>query len=344
MTTRPATVLAACLLAAAAPARAQSPWLAAEARLEHDTQGRTALAVDAQRGTFLTPRLTAALLLGGSRATGGALATTTGSAGVGFSLGIPEVRLGLDAQVRALAGAPSSDGIVPMYAVGAALNAGAGISLRGRAHRERYTATLASLDSTVLVNTWELALDRAAAPGWAGEVVSRAQSYGDGNQVRTAYGWVLAPLSRSAGHSLRAGYAAAWQDADHSRWVADRRPLQGPPQREVPGRYAPYYTPSEVATHSVLANGALALGSAWLMADASIGIRATEMAPVLVAGTGAGGTASLSFYERSFTPYRGALSLVLPLDGRTSLTTATELTRTTYYRWGQLRLAVARSL
>jgi hypothetical protein len=348
---------------AAAPVRAQAPWLAAETRVEHDTQERTAVAVEAQRGGFLSPAVTLALLAGGQHVIGPGLSTSTGSAGLAGTLALPAVRLGLNASARALAGAPG-EGVLALYDASAALNAGAGVSLRGLARRERYTATLASLDTTVLMNTMELALDRGGAPGWAGAVVARAQTFGDGNQLRTAYGWLLAPLSRSAGHALRVGYAAAWQDADDSRWVQDagprpRPPRQAPPvqppvqppgqppgqppeQQELPGRYAPYYTPSEVATHSVLANAALALGGAWLIADASVGVRATESAPVLLSTAEPG--PALSFSQRSFTPYLGALSLVTPLGDRATLTTSAELSRTAFYRAGQLRAAIARAL
>jgi hypothetical protein len=202
-----------------------------------------------------------------------------------------------------------------------------------------------------------LALDRSAVPGWAGEALLRRESYGDDNPVTTAYGWLLAPVVRAATHSLRLGYAAAWQDAPRSRWVLDRS--GGPGQQDgqqAEGRYDPYYTPHDVTTHSALVNGALAVGGGWLIVDGSVGVRATETAAVLIRQSGNTGRGSpvrtppgqvpawQHFYQRSFTPYRAAASLVVPTDDRTSLTLAGELGRTAFYRIGSVRLSVARAL
>jgi hypothetical protein len=340
-------------VAVAGPAHGQRPWLTSETLLSHDSQQRTAVSTVAQYGGWVRPDITLAVDAGISHAGAPGVSTATGLAGITGTLALPSARLGVEAGSSLLLGAPAATE-TPLYHATARFGAGAGVSVRGRVRRERYTATVASLDTLVLVNTMELALDRADAPGWAGEVVARRQTFGDGNAVATAYAWLLAPLSRSASHSLRAGYAAAWQDAAETRWRRDPAAAAGGgPQ--LPGRYDPYYTPRDVVTHSVLLNGALAAGRGWFMVDGSVGFHAREAAPVLIAGSAPGGHAVvptgpdagpawIHHYQRSFTPWRGALSLVTPADERTTLTASVEYGRTAYYRAGQVRLALARAL
>lgn len=340
------------LFMGATTVHAQQPWLTAETGVEHDSQVRTATRAAAEYGGYLRPDITLALRLAGERivadaAPSGRLHDVTGVAALAGTLSVPAARLGIQLSAGALFGAPAPAGntTTVVYDAAAGINAGRGTTLRLRAVRERYTATAASIDTLLMGRTVELALDRSGAPGWAGELVARRMGFGDGNPVTTAYVWLLAPLSRSARHSLRAGYAVGWQDSEQSNWVpATAGPVGAPPQ-QVPGRYAPYYTPHDVLTHSALLNAALALGSAWLLLDGAVGIRATEQAPVLIRTTPQPQEPpELSFYERSFTPYRGGLSLVVPAGGSTSITATGAYSRTAHYRIGSLRLALARSL
>jgi hypothetical protein len=332
-------IAAASLLALllAAPAQGQAPWLTADVRTAHDSQDRTALHAHGQYGRYLTRLLTVALDLTGTHIAAPGPGTADAAAGATATFALPAARLGIEAAAHALA---ATETVTPVYRLAASLGLGSGFGLRGRIVRNRYTRTVASLDTLVMVGTVELSLDRSGAPGWAGEALVRRESYGDDNPVRTVYAWVLAPISRSAGHSLRAGYAAAWQDAPRSRWTPDpgAQPGQG---QQLRGRYAPYYTPHDVVTHSVLANAALAHGAAWFIADGSYGVRATETAPVLVRS---GAVTELRFYHRSFTPWRAALTFATPLDERTALTVTGEYSRTAFYRAGELRVRVARAL
>jgi hypothetical protein len=333
---------------------AQQPWLTVETRLEHDSQVRSATHAAAEYGRYLRPEITLGLRLAGGRIVADATPSrrrndVSGVAALAGTLAVPAARLGIDLSGGALFGAPATNGTgssaTLVYNAAAGLNTGQGATLRLRAARERYTATAASIDTLLMAQTVELALDRSGAPGWAGELLGRRVGFGDDNPVTTAYVWVLAPLSRSSTHSLRVGYAFGWQDSEQSNWVPASAGAGGPPLQQVPGRYAPYYTPHDVVTHSALLNAAVAAGSAWLLLDGAAGIRATETAPVLIR------TAplppdppALFFYERSFTPYRGGVSLVVPAGAHTSITTAATYSRTAYYRVGSLRLALARSL
>jgi hypothetical protein len=353
MTRSVSSALLALFLGAAA-VHAQQPWLTAETRVEHDNQIRTATSAAAEYGRYLRSDMTLALRLAGERivadaAPSGPLTDVTGVAALAGTLSVPAARLGINLSGGALFGGPAPAGrgsrATLVYDAAAGINTGRGTTLRLRAARDRYTATGASIDTLLMGRTVELALDRSGAPGWAGEVLARRMEFGDGNPVTTGYIWLLAPLSRSGTHSLRAGYAVGWQDSEHSNWRPVAAGSAGPPQQQVPGRYAPYYTPHDVLTHSALLNAALAVGSAWLLLDGAAGIRATEIAPVLIRTAAQPQEApTLVFYERKFTPYRGGLSLVLPAGSHTSITAAAAYSSTAYYRLGSLRLALARAL
>ena len=330
------------LLAVAAPLRAQQPWVASELRLERDNQVRIALVIAAEHGRYLGRDVTLAARLGGTRISGdgpGGSAPKTAFAvvGLGGTLALPSLRVGVEAGAGALLGVPTWTGHAALHR-----DLGGAVGLRLRAARERYTATLTSLDTTVVSRTMEVALDRSGAPGWAWEAVARRTGFGDGNPVGTAYAWGLVPLSRSATHSLRAGYALGWQDAERSTWQASGEAPTGAFPQQVPGRYAPYYAPHDVTTHSLLLNGAVEAGSGWVTVDGSVGARATETAPLLVRPS-ASSAPQLTFHERSFTPWRAQVSWVGAADDRTSVTLAAGYERTAFYRVGTFRLAVARS-
>jgi hypothetical protein len=345
-----ASVACAAALVVSAPLHAQQPWLTAESRLLSDDQPRTALHVDTELGRYFSPAITLAVTAGGTRITadGGIAAAgitdATGYAGLAATLSVPAARLGIRAGARALLGVPESAGTsaAVLGSVVARIDAGADVGVRLRAERDRYSWTVASLDTLVLVNTLELALDRAGAPGWAGEAVARRETYGDGNTVSTAFAWALAPLSRSMTHSLRVGYAAGWQDAEESRWVPVRAE-RGPGVPTIDGRYVPYYTPHNVVTHSGLADAAVAIGAAWLRLDGSVGLRAHEDATMFVPGQAPAAPVRV-VARRSFTPFRAGAALSAPADDRTWVTLGADFNRLAHYRVGTVRLALARSL
>lgn len=342
---RPAGVLVAVLVLVTVPVAAcgqQAPWFKADMRAVTDNQPRQGLQIRMEHGQYLTPTFTIAGHALAERIESG----TTVEPGLTGTLAIPSARMGAALTASALSGAPGG-GLEFLGEARVSRSLGAGTSLRGRVARQRYTATLASLDTVVLSDGVELAIDRAAAPGWAGEVVVRREAYGHDNPVSTAFAWLLAPLSRGGRHSLRAGYATGWQDAPESNWVADNA-LRGPESglaitpENVPGRYAPYYTPNDVVTHSVLANTALELHGAWLTMDGAYGVYATELAPVLQRGSG--GDIQRFHFRRTFSPARARVTLTLPLGSMASFTAEVEHQRTAYFRHTGVRIAVARSL
>lgn len=339
---RAAAIACAALLSAAVPIHAQQEsWVTAELRAARDNQPLDALRLRVEYGRFLVPSATLAV-----HAAGGAWGpSATVELGATATAGLAGGRVVVAATGSGLLGAPGQ-GLTALGDGRIGVGLGADVSLRARLTRDRYTATLASLDTLVLAHTVELALDRAASPGWAGELVGRREGYGAGSPVITAFGWLLAPLSRGAGHSVRAGYAAAWQDSEESNWVPDPT-AEGQtgapvPGSQVPGRYAPFYTPHHLLAHSVLANAAVELGGGWLILDAAYGVHATELAATLFSGST--GEVELRFDERTFHPYRAAARWAMALGSLTSFELHAQHDRSAFFHQTVVRVSLARSL
>jgi hypothetical protein len=146
-----------------------------------------------------------------------------------------------------------------------------GISLRVRSERAAYLWTLASLETPIVTNKGQgiFSWDRK---GWLAEAAYGADFFPDGNKVWNAYGWLLAPLVRSHGTTLRAGYSLSYSDSDESRWNL--------PAGGGEGRYDPYYTPEELRVHDVIFSGDVHLThSLTFHANGGYGFSAREIAP-----------------------------------------------------------------
>lgn len=337
-----------CLSCAASPAAAQgAPWLITDARANLDNQQRTALRTALEYGRWLTPATTGGVSLAVEQLAGDDVASsTTFEPGLHGSLGIAALRTGIRAGLRALVG---TDETTSLGFAELSVSLPRDIALRGRAYRDRYTATLAAIDTTVIVQRREVVIDRAAAPGWAWELLARSDSYGDDNPVTTAYGWLLAPLSRSARHGVRVGYSIARQDTDESRWRPDavqrgRGRGRGNSADSIPGRYDPYHTPHDAVTHTVLGEVAVLVGAMWLRGDVGYGVHATDLAPTLQRSSPTDQFPTVAFYERSFTPYSLRLTAFAPVGAASSITLSLHHEKTAFYRDSGARLTLARTL
>jgi hypothetical protein len=214
-----------------------------------------------------------------------------------------------------------------------------GVRVRLRGWAQRYLWTLASADTLVLTRGLELALDAAAAPTWAGEVVLRREILPGSNTIGTAYAWGLAPVRPG----LRVGYAFSWQDSEESRWV----PAPPDPDPPGPGRgrgppvggtgastgwYAPYFTPLDTYIHSALVELRRDVGSGTARLNVSRGIWARERAPSLQA-TGMGAAAPQTvFIPRRFTPWSVTGTVELPVGCCLVVRAEAERGRTAFYR------------
>jgi tetratricopeptide (TPR) repeat protein len=224
---------------------------------------------------------------------------------------------------------------------------GTGWKLRGRGWAERYLWTPSSADTLVMVEGWELALDGAAAPRWAGELVARREALPGGNAIRTAYAWGLAPISPW----LRGGYSFSWQDSDETRWV----PVElvdgpegpgrgrGPPgaaSDPYPGRYAPYFTPEQTSIHALLMELRGKAGPGTVRLNVSYGIWATEQAPSLEVGSGISSAFQTTFTERSFNPWSVTGALDIPHGCCLAFRAEVERGHTAFYRMTRVSLGM----
>ncbi|HEX7796359.1 MAG TPA: tetratricopeptide repeat protein [Vicinamibacterales bacterium] len=206
------------------------------------------------------------------------------------------------------------------------------LTLRGRAERTPYLHTTTSIDTPVMVQTLT-GLLQLNQRGWAGEAAYQREQYPDDNATRTAYGWILAPLSpQQHAAAVQAGYAFSYSDADATRFAlaSPTQPfLPSDPRFSLVGHYMPYYTPNQLVTHAVI--GAIRLGPArgtTVHFDGSYALRATDNAPYffVLNGQVAPGT-----YPRTLTPWRGRAAIDITVHNGLTLTPTGEIARTVFY-------------
>jgi uncharacterized protein (TIGR02996 family) len=206
------------------------------------------------------------------------------------------------------------------------------LTLRGRAERTPYLHTTTSIDTPVMVQTLA-GLLQLNQRGWAGEAAYQRDQYPDHNATRTAYGWILAPLSPDRhGAAVQAGYAFSYSDADATRFALvspAQLYLPSDPRFSFAGHYEPYYTPSELLTHAAI--GTIRLGpvrGTTLHVDGSYAFRASDNAPYffLLNGRVAPGT-----YPRTLTPWRGRAAIDIAFHNGLTLTPTGEIARTAFY-------------
>jgi tetratricopeptide (TPR) repeat protein len=191
-----------------------------------------------------------------------------------------------------------------------------GINLRARSERAAYLWTLASLETPVVDNNIQgiISWDRK---GWLAEAAYGVDFFPDANKVWNAYGWLLAPLVRSRGATLQAGYSLAFTDSAESRWNL--------PPGGGKGRYDPYYTPEELRVQSVIFSGALPLTrSLTFHAHGGYGFSAREIAPPSQLGQAPA--------LRKFHPWNAHASLDVALARGLSLTLSGEHEKTAFWR------------
>ncbi|HVS03763.1 MAG TPA: hypothetical protein VMT16_13420, partial [Thermoanaerobaculia bacterium] len=163
------------------------------------------------------------------------------------------------------------------------------------------------------VETLEASFGRPGAPGWAGEVGGRVDRFPDGNEVTAAWAWLLAPVVRRPGGSLRLGYAFQSQDADETRFTPA-------------GLYVPYYTPEELVAHSVVVAIARTPGPRWgVYFDGAWAAQAEELAPR------ADPSGAIVFTEREPTLWRARLRAQGELSPRLALQLGAEHDRAAFF-------------
>jgi hypothetical protein len=162
--------------------------------------------------------------------------------------------------------------------------------------------------------------------GWMAQAAYGIERFPDSNHVRSAHAWLLAPLARSRTAIFQAGYALAFRDSDHTRWV--------PAASEgAAGRYIPYYTPDDEQVHRVVVSGAVPLADSLIFrANGGFGFWATELAPPPMAGQLPA--------VRNFHPWNGRASLEWALTRSFSMTVSGEHQKTAFWKMHQFSAGV----
>lgn len=280
-----------------------APWLTLRAGYEHDSQPLDAGRGEAELGWRPAPsvriavRERPAVLWTPERGTDPAFETE----GV-LGLGRPGGPAG--AELRAgRAERPSLDRGGWIGGGAARLRFPGDVELKVEARRWQYRFTTTSLDTALFVESGAARLVREAPTGWAGEAGARLHRYPDGNRVRQAFVWLLAPVWSRGENAFRIGYAFQHADSERSTFVPESAgsgggaPAPGPPSAR--GRYDPYYTPEEVRQHHAVAALKVApSAAATLSLDGSVGVVAREMAPAVDRA------GDLVFSRRDFLPWR----------------------------------------
>jgi Flp pilus assembly protein TadD len=206
------------------------------------------------------------------------------------------------------------------------------MTVRARLERRPYLYTISSLETSVMIDAAAAELHLNHPRGWLGQAAIERQRYPDDNTLRTAYAWLLAPLARTAGGHLQAGYSFTTEDTAQSRFV----PAGG--SSSLAGMYTPYYTPARVVKHAAIGATALTVAPrATLRVGGSVAIRAEEDAPSLVPTTT--GIARV-FGRRTFNSWDARVSFDVAAGDRALITLAGETGRSAYYQWARAGLDV----
>jgi hypothetical protein len=208
------------------------------------------------------------------------------------------------------------------------------LSLRGRIERATYLSTASSLETPVMARVLTGLLHLGEVRGWLGEASYQHQHYADGNAIRTASGWLLAPLLYRQALVIQAGYAAGTSNANESRFVLSH-PNQSyapdDPRFDTAGNYAPYYTPSHLRTQSaIVALKVAPTRDAAFHIRGSYAVRAPDEAPFFY---GSAGQAIRDTYSRKFSPWDVHTSLQLALGEHLTLEPTAGIGRSAFYSW-----------
>ena len=296
---------------------ASSPWIVVGASGLSDDQPLDRLQGEIEGGFYLNPLTT---LSATARpmyfSTTDVASLTAVVADAGISLSIPSSRL----ETR------FGGGVVQRFDSGASpdwtgrasvtLRLPSHVFIEAHADRSPYFWTAGSVSVPSMTERAAIVAGLANPREWLAESAYRIERHEDGNQVRTAYAWMLVPLVRASGASFGAGYSISWQDSDESRYG---------------GTYFPYYTPENILTHSVLTSVTLRPSpKGTFRLNGSYGFAAREDAPRLVGVIEL--NQPIAFVRRDFKPWNAQASYETALSDATSLTFAVQSMKTAFYR------------
>lgn len=208
------------------------------------------------------------------------------------------------------------------------------ISTSARYERAAYLYTLASLSAPVMAQTFSGVLHLDDPRGWLGEAAAQRESYPDDNAVNTAYAWLLAPALNEPSFLIQLGYAYAYENANASRFVLAQSPPPIGPPVSFNGRYDPYYTPSNIVSHSAIAAvTAKVAPTTWLHVNGAYSFHATQDAPSfsLVTTGGVGPRVERQFQQTNFVPWNLRASLSSSASNGVGVEASGEYSKNAFY-------------
>jgi len=302
-----------------------SPWVRVSPALWHDDQPYTRGAMLVEAGWFPTPLAPVRVRLQPMHFTNDEASTTMWSGDAELGYFAPHLRL--ETMIaggivhRDLSGTRSTDW-KGSASIGVRFPRQA--TVRARVDRTPYLATPASLASNILTRTIAGEFQWNDPRGWLAQAAVQRQLFPDDNAVHTVYGWVLAPVVRRPRGELHAGYAFATDNADESRFVASG--------------YEPYYTPSHVVKHSLVASVmARPAPRVTFRAGGAYAVRATEDAPSLVTS---GGRTQRVFAQREFQGWDARSSLEFATANAVTVGVSGQFGRGAFYQWATGELSI----
>ena len=212
------------------------------------------------------------------------------------------------------------------------------LSLAVRAERLPYLWTLAAIDTGLTFHQTFAAIEWKEKHGlWANAGI-QADWFADGNQVLTAWGWVLSPALKTGPASFRIGYSYSITDSKENRFVSIK-PLANildpfDPEAEIGGIFQPYFTPEQMRVHFGIAQAEWQVSRHLaLTVHAKYGFAARAMNPYLFLDNDASGQVFINrdFLEMQFTPAEAGARLSLQFSERLAAEASYVLTRNFFY-------------
>jgi len=209
------------------------------------------------------------------------------------------------------------------------------LTVRARGERTPYLFTTASLDTHIITNAATALVSLNDPHGWLGETAVRREWYPDANHVSSVYAWLLAPVVHRSTGDVQIGYSISAQNADSSRFVPDNG-------TGSTGHYAPYYTPANLVSQSIIASTWTRLsGTMSLHVNGAYGFAAHDDAPSLLPiGAPRGTPFRLQTVQRGFSPWNARMNLEFKPSRDVTWSLVGEGTHTAFYTMSQVSLQV----
>lgn len=318
--------------------RAQRGWVKVQPSFRHDDQPLNRMELQAEAGWFLKPATSLALAVSGARfqlsdtatrsvsSASIALAHVAAESGAAFGMSAGMIRRSFHSGSELIGSVSASGKLSPA------------VRLRGSVERDGYFYTERSLSTSVMTNAAKVFLSLESKSNILGEVSGQLVQFEDDNATTTAYAWVLVPVVKSQTSTLHVGYSGAYQNTSELRFEleqANQTANPGSASYNFAGRYAPYYTPLDLQTHSVIVALAAGLrGSTIFRLNGGYAVIGSENAPqfVPVAMTGPPRTVVvLTTPSRDTHPWNARATVELNASGNSPFLVGVETARTTFF-------------